>query len=204
MAKETQQQNTDTPVFVRPTGLVNVAEKFAVYDGGDARVLAIGTKAPPIHGHMLGCVKLPSVQKKNDDGEDVEWWGIVIQLLQPCPVKDANAKDEHQQPIKRMGRVGEKIILTETKAFERYSVAAEHPTRVYEACIFPMVGQNRTRTRRLWTFPELLVGKPIKRTEKHSVGLQLDDGSEDAAQLTAGTPNGATAQTSKGAELPVT
>jgi len=177
MAKDTQHASPapeaasppaqTSPAFDRSKleGLTNVAARIPQYDGGDARMLRPGTKAHPIHGLLLGTIDLPSKQL-DAAGKPKPWIGIVIELLQVCPVKEGNADNQ----TRRIAQPGEKMILTESAAFARFSPAADHPTQVVEAFIEPVVGKN-AKGQPLWTFPVVALGRPIPRTIKHLVGV---------------------------------
>ena len=107
-------------------------------------------------------------------------------------MKDPNEKDANGDGVKRMGKVGERIILSESKAFERFSKIAEHPTRVYEAFLQPVVGRTQAK-RPLWTFPDVSVNpKFIVRNGTLMVAPEmLLEAPDEAPQLPAA--NGATA-----------
>jgi hypothetical protein len=147
-------------------GLTNFAARLPQYDGGDARVLKPGTLGAPIHGHFLGTVDLPSTIKDRDTGEARPWVAVVIELLQPCPVKEGSG----DKVTKRMAVKGERIIFTVSKAFENFSRVADHPTQVYEAMIQPEVSRTKAN-QSLWTFPQVKFGRPIARRESHMVGI---------------------------------
>src|SRR5271166_432061 len=85
--------------------LVNLAAKYPLYDGGDARTAKLGSMGPPIHGYLLGVVELPSLIKDPRTGEAKPWNGIVVELLQPTPVKEKNGEEE----TKRMAKKGERV-----------------------------------------------------------------------------------------------
>lgn len=148
-------------------GLTNFAAKLPQYDpGADARTARVGVKGHPIHGYMLGTVDLPSTIKDPKTGEVKPWVGIVIELLQPCPVKEGPLDNR----TTRIALKGERIILTESTAFSRFSKAADHPTQVFEALIVPEVGRTKAG-QSLWNFPEVRLGRPLARTERHLVGV---------------------------------
>jgi hypothetical protein len=171
-------------------GLVNLAARFPQYDGGDARTAKVGTFGPAIHGHLLGPIDLPSLIKDPKTGEQKPWRGIVIQLLQPTPIKEKHGEEE----VKRMGKPGEKIILTESKVLEAYSRIADHPTKVFETFITPQVSKTQAG-QSLWVYPEFKVGRPISRTENHLVGMAMFDEPEQVhAALPVAAGNGANAR----------
>ena len=109
-------------------------------------------------------------------------YGIVIELLQPCPVKEGTG----DEVTTRWAVKGERIILTESTALSRYARAADHATKVYEAFIEPEVSRTKTN-QALWIYPTFSIGRPIARTEKHMVALQLEEPDfVDAPQLGMG------------------
>ncbi len=128
------------PKIEMPAGMTNLAMKYPVYDGGDARVLKKGTKTAPIHGLLLGIIELPSVQVK-EDGTPNKWTGAVIELLQPCPATTAGEEEPTVRPA------GERIILTVSAALERFESVARDPKFVYEVFIEPEVSTNRAGAR---------------------------------------------------------
>jgi hypothetical protein len=145
-------------------GLTNVAARLAVYDGGDARVADKGAKGSPIHGVMLGTVELPSTITDAKTGEKRPWVGVVIELLQPTRVKEKKSGEE--KVTRRWAMKGERIILTESTAFQRFSGVADHPDKVYEVLIRPVVSRTKAG-QSLWDFPEVRMGRPMMRTERH-------------------------------------
>jgi hypothetical protein len=157
------------PQIVRPTGLTNLAAKFPMYDGGDARILKKGTVCPPIHGMALGIVDLPSIQK-NEDGTPKEWRGMVIELLQPAPCSDAGAEADE---IPTYRPKGTRIILNMTAAVERFEKVAKDPRFIYEVFIEPIASKTKDGARSLWVFDTFEVGRPEPRLAKHNVMFEI-------------------------------
>jgi hypothetical protein len=175
MAKDTKDPTVNTAnapaedVFnpdLVPKDLTNVAAKLPVYNPGDARMLRAGTLAPPIHGHFLGIVDLPSTQT-DAAGNLKPWIGIVVELIQPAPVKEGPADNR----TTRMAKKGERVIFTESTAFSRFSRAAEHPTQVFEAYVQPKVSKNK-KGQPLWVYEDVRFGRPIVRTQQHIVAAE--------------------------------
>jgi len=155
------------PKVVRPTGLINLMAKYPQYNGGDARTAKVGTKGPPVHGHLLGVVDLPKTIKDEKTGELKDWTALVIELLQAAPGDDPEAEDD--APPKWYGK-GDRIVVTISKVLERPEIraAADHPHAVFEVYFEPVVSKTR-EGRSLWTYPVFDVGRPIKRLDSHQV-----------------------------------
>ncbi len=178
MASTTKEETKDTKTTKAPTetavpkfdtskleGLINVAARLPQYDGGDGRMVKKGHEGPPINGYLLGTIDLPSKQK-DEDGNSKPWVAVVIELLQPCPVKE-KIGDETKS---RVALKGERILLTENKAFERFSRAADNPHQVVEAYIVPRMSEN-AKGQPLWIFPTVGLGRPRPRVAKDAVGM---------------------------------
>ena len=183
MAKDTETKTT-TEVqekFVRPTGLTNIAAKYPKFDGGDARVLKENTKVHPIHGYLLAVIDLPSTIKDPATGQFRPWTAAVFELIQAAPVEDPDG-------TKRMAKIGERIIVTESAALGRYLDAADDPRYVHEFYIEPMTSRTKAGMN-LWIYPTVETGRFIPRTEKHRVGFTLPDPGAPAPQLSAGATN---------------
>lgn len=152
-------------------GLTNVAAKLPVYtpllEGGDARTLRLGTKGAPIHGYFLGSMNLPSTQTEADGVTPKPWVGIVIELLQPCPVKEGSAENV----TRRMAKKGERVIFTESTAFQRFTKVADHGSKVFEGFVEPKVGQNK-KGQRLWMYEDVRFGRPLARTDQHIIAAE--------------------------------
>ena len=173
----------------RGEGLANLAARLPQFDGGDARVLPVGTKAPGLHGDLLGTVDLPSVIKDPKTGEAKPWVGVVIELIQAAPVKEGSG----DKLTRRMALPGERIILTESTAFQRFSKAADHPTQVVEAMIFMEVGKTKAG-QSLWNFPIVRMGRPMARLERHMIGVADLLPDEDVHPALPAHNSGASAQ----------
>jgi hypothetical protein len=179
MAKDQETKSTaavpPAPVFVRPTGLTNIAAKYPKFDGGDARVLKENTKVHPIHGYLLAVIDLPSTIKDPATGQFRPWTAAVFELIQAAPVEDPDG-------TKRMAAPGERMIVTESAALGRYLDAADDPFNIHEFFIEPMTSRTKTGMT-LWVYPTVETGRHIPRTEKHRVGFTLPTTGAPAPQL---------------------
>lgn len=163
--------------FKVPEGLVNLNTRYPEYDGGDARVAKSGHKGYPIHGLLLGSIRLPSIQK-DERGNSRPWDAYVIELLQACPVCDPGEDSET-----RMAPAGTRIVLTKSGALNRedFELAAIHPSQVFECFVTPEVGKN-SKGQSMWLYPTLSIGKPRPRTPEHQVRFP---GLDEARKLAA-------------------
>ncbi len=173
--------------MMRPAGLVNLNEKFPKYDPGiDARDKSnVGEKGNTIHGYLLGHVDLPKTIMDRETGEKKDWTAFVIQLISPCPVVYADSEGKTK---KRVAGKGEKIILTETKALERFRPINGSP-QVAEVWIEPMV-DTTSDGQSLWLYPVFAAGNPIPRTADMHVGSPMLQGAPAPKALASvnGTP----------------
>lgn len=195
MATDTKKNPAEPAGFVRPNVQVNLMAKYPKYAGCDARVTKEGTKAPPIHGLLLGTVDLPKTIRDPQTGELKDWTAFVLELKQPALCKHPDEEDAKMFPA------GTKIVLTMSKALERdeFRKIANHPKKVFEVLIEPEVSKT-SEGLSLWIYPTFGVinMNGIDRdAAKHSVSVHgiLDGMLGDAPQLpTNGAPfKGATA-----------
>jgi hypothetical protein len=157
----------DAPKVIRPQGLINLMAKYPQYNGGDARVLKVGTRMPAVHAKILGFIDLPKTLKDEKTGEMKDWTGMVLDLLQPAPADDPEAEEDAPP---RWYVKGDRIMMTVSKVLERPEIraAANHPNAVFEVYIEPEVSKTKDN-KNLIVYPVFEVGKPIKREAHHQV-----------------------------------
>lgn len=173
------------PAFVRPAAFANLAEKYPIYDGGDARTAKPGAKGAPVNGYFLGSLELPGTQA-DSDGVVKPWFVFVIELLQPAPAappgKDAAGDDFPT----RWYLKGERIAVTMSAALERYEPIGNDKARVHEVLIEPEVSKNK-KGQPLWVYPTFGIVSSRARDEKKDMVSMLGVQLSAAGILTPGT-----------------
>ena len=176
--KDAHEQATATepeiPQFVRPEGLISLTKRYAQYDPGiDARDRRNkGQRGAPLHGLLVGSRSLPATIADPVTGELKPWDVLVIELLQPAPVKEAGSNPNEDK--RRIAMPPEHIIITSSTAInsirERYGLdaAIESPDLIFELYVEPEASQTKAGFS-LWTFPTFEMGKPRKRTESQQI-----------------------------------
>jgi hypothetical protein len=172
--------------FQRPEGLISLIRRYPQYDPGfdvrDRRMT--GKKAAPIHGLLLGAKDLPATIADPATGELRPWNVLVVELLQPCPVKDAGKTPAEDR--RRIAKPPEHIIITSTAALdsirERFGLdaAMNAPERVYELYCEPVASVTRAGLS-LWVFDAFEMGKPRARSTMQRLNPFSDIGRAAAA-----------------------
>lgn len=180
------------PTYQEPEGYIDLVQRYAQYDPGlDVRERRnLGMKGPPLHGLMVGHRELPATIA-DKDGVLQPWNVIVLELLDPAPVKDPYVQGQDPASRMRLAHPGEHIIITSTIAINnirertQLDLAINDPTRIYPLWLLPVVSQTK-KGLSLWVFEKFKVGPPRERTARQQLNPFSDI--QRAAQVLTAAP----------------